>query len=187
MVFSLRQHDVRFSFLEGIGEMIKRLITFSYLLVLGILVLAAFMFGPKLLSGGPAGGPEIAEGTQIYVNSATGIAINGYDPVAYFTQSAHVEGSADFAADWAGASWHFSSAENRDLFLANPDDYAPQYGGYCAFALAQGAIATTVPEAWSIHNGKLYLNNSLGVRSLWQESPDTLIERADIHWPDVLQ
>ena len=75
------------------------------------------------------------------------LAVGGFDPVAYFTQSEAVAGSKDITAEWDGATWRFASAENRDTFLANPEAYAPQYGGYCAYAAAQGYVAPTVPQA----------------------------------------
>lgn len=123
---------------------------------------------------------------EVYANSSSGIAVNGADVVAYFTQSNLVYGVEDFSADWKGAKWLFASAENRDLFLGDPVKYAPQYGGYCAFALAHNAIATTVPEAWTVYEGKLYLNYSLGVRSQWQTDKDGFIAKADGYWPGVL-
>lgn len=142
------------------------------------LAFAALVFAPV---------NALAAKSEIYINSATGIAIGGIDPVAYFTQGRHVEGRAEFEVMWKGAPWYFASAENRELFLSAPEDYVPQYGGYCAFAMAQGAFATTVPEAWSIRKGKLYLNYSLGVRGLWLEQPDQLIELANENWPGVLE
>ncbi len=130
-------------------------------------------------------GIALASSNTVFVNSA-GVAINGTDPVAYFSEGKPVEGSADFATEWMGATWQFSSAENRDLFVAAPEEYAPQYGGYCAFAVSQGYTASTVPEAWTIENGKLYLNFSLGVRERWRRDMDDLIARADENWPGVL-
>ena len=124
---------------------------------------------------------------EIYSNSATGIAINGYDPVAYFTMKKPVEGSAEFSTKWKGATWHFSSAQNKAEFISTPRKFAPQYGGYCAFAVSYGSTATTVPEAWSVVEGKLYLNNSLGVRSRWNTDIPGYIKKADANWPGVLQ
>ncbi len=124
---------------------------------------------------------------KVYANSSTGIAINGYDPVAYFTKNKPVEGKVEFSALWNGAKWHFSSDANRQKFLAMPDKYAPQYGGYCAFAVSYGSTATTVPEAWSIVDGKLYLNNSLGVRSRWNKDRPGNIAKANKNWPNVLK
>ncbi len=131
--------------------------------------------------------PLHAAQPEIYSNSATGIAINGYDPVAYFTKNMPVEGGEDHSLLWKGATWHFSSTENMAVFKANPDKYAPQYGGYCAFAVSYGSTATTVPEAWSIVDNKLYLNNSLGVRTRWNTDQQGYIRKADKNWPGVLE
>ncbi len=132
--------------------------------------------------------PGLAFGQQLEIyTTSEGVAINGYDPVAYFLAGDSVAGSRDFSLDWRGAKWLFSSQENRDLFEAGPEDYAPQYGGYCAFAVAYGSTASTDPAAWSIHKGKLYLNFSLGVRERWRQDPDKFIELADANWPGVLE
>jgi len=120
------------------------------------------------------------------VFSDGGLAIRGTDPVAYFTQGAPVMGSADYALMWDGAIWHFASAANREAFEMNPMGYAPRYGGYCAFAMSRGYIAATVPEAWTIHEGQLYLNYSLSVRDRWSSDIPGNIAAADGHWPGVL-
>ncbi len=91
------------------------------------------------------------------------VAIKGYDAVAYFRQGAPVKGSPAFKQQWMGATWLFSSAEIRDLFAADPDKYAPRYGGYCAYAVSEGHTASIDPEAWKIVDGKLYLNYSKGI------------------------
>jgi len=85
-----------------------------------------------------------------------------------------------------GAIWRFSNPENMAAFEMNPRAYAPQYGGYCAYAMAQGAVATTVPEAWTIQDGKLFLNFSTGVRQLWKKDVPGYVAAADRHWPDAL-
>ena len=113
-------------------------------------------------------------------------AIEGYDPVAYFTQAKPVRGSDKYSLEWNGATFKFSSQEHLDLFKAAPEKYAPQYGGYCAFAVSYGSTATTVPEAWSIVDNKLYLNNSLGVRSRWKTDIPGYIKKANKNWPGVL-
>ena len=141
-------------------------------------VLMAGVIGASLFAAAPAGAAE----PEIYVNSATGEAINGYDPVAYFTEMKPVQGDHAYSFTYKGAPFHFASAENRDLFAADPEKYAPQYGGYCAYAMAQGAFATTVPEAWTVKEGKLYLNYSTGVRQLWRKDPDGFIAKADAAW-----
>lgn len=112
-------------------------------------------------------------------------AIRGYDAVAYFTESKPVKGSGDFVYTWNNADWYFSSQKNLDLFKANPVKYAPQYGGYCAYGLSRGYKASTVPEAWTIDNGKLYLNYSLSVRSDWDKNRQERIQKADTYWPQI--
>lgn len=148
-------------------------------LIIGLTALAIF--------SGAGTFAVVAAQPQIYSNSSTGIAINGYDPVAYFKQRKAVEGQAKFSTKWENATWHFSSEENKALFVNSPKKYAPQYGGYCAFAVSYGSTATTVPEAWSIVDNKLYLNNSLGVRSRWETDIPGFIKKANKNWPRVLK
>ncbi len=145
--------------------------------LMGGATLAGFAMMPSL---------AFAQKLEVYVTS-DGVAINGYDPVAYFLEEDNIEGLAEFFYEWRGAKWLFSSAQNRDLFEASPEDYAPQYGGYCAFAMAFGSMATSDPAAWSVRNGKLYLNFSLSVRERWRQDPDKYIEMADANWPEVLE
>ncbi|KIQ69042.1 YHS domain-containing (seleno)protein [Wenxinia marina] len=97
-----------------------------------------------------------------------------------------MRGSAAHRLMWRGAVWHFASAANLAAFEGDPVRFAPRYGGYCAFALARGALAPTVPDAFTIHEGRLYLNYSLGIRSLWQADLQGHIRAADGHWPQIL-
>ena len=120
------------------------------------------------------------------VFATNGVAIHGYDPVAYFTMSRPVEGDAATTSDHEGATFRFANAEHKALFDADPEKYAPKYGGYCAYAVSKGATARTVPEAWSIHDGRLYLNYSTGVRRTWLKDVPGNIQRADANWPGVL-
>lgn len=113
-------------------------------------------------------------------------AIRGYDPVAYFTVGEPIMGSDQFTTRWQGATYKFASAANLELFKAEPAAYAPQYGGYCAYAVAKGATAGTVPEAWTIIDGKLYLNYSLAVQQRWRKDVPGHIRMADRNWPAVL-
>ena len=113
-------------------------------------------------------------------------AIRGYDPVAYFTVGEPTRGSDRYTAEWQGATYHFASAENRDKFEADPEAYAPQYGGYCAYAVSYGSTASTVPEAWKIVDGKLYLNYSKSVQKRWEKDVPGFISKADSNWPGVL-
>lgn len=140
-----------------------------------------------LLSGLPALGlaRPVAAAPEVFAD--TGLAINGIDPVAYFTQSVAVPGLTDHVLMWRGATWAFSSAETMDAFEMNPDAYAPQFGGYCAFALAHGSLSPSIPEAWTIYAGRLYLNYSLPVRDEWQADIPGFLALADAQWPAILQ
>ena len=120
------------------------------------------------------------------VFATDGIAINGFDPVAYFTMSKPVKGDPAISSDWEGASMLFASAENKATFDADPEAFAPRYGGYCAYAVSKGATAPTDPEAWTVHENRLYLNFSTDVRSIWQQDIPGNIEKADANWPGVL-
>lgn len=114
-------------------------------------------------------------------------AIRGYDPVAYFVSGQPVKGSPLHTFDYNGATFHFASTENLSMFRADPQRYAPQYGGYCAFAVSKGATAPIDPRAWSIVGDKLYLNYSLDVRAMWRTDIPGHIEAADGNWPGVLR
>lgn len=115
-----------------------------------------------------------------------GLALSGYDAVAYFTESKAVKGSPQFEHQWSGARWRFASAAHRDAFAASPEQYAPQYGGYCAYAVSRNYTAPTDPEAWTVVEGKLYLNYDKTVRGLWKKELPEAIQRADRNWPGVL-
>lgn len=115
-----------------------------------------------------------------------GVAIKGYDPVAYFTEGKPVEGVKAHKLDWNGAEWRFANAANRAAFEAEPTKYAPQYGGYCAWAVSQGYTAGIDPAAWKIVEGKLYLNYNQDVQKKWQTDIPTRIKDADANWPKLL-
>jgi len=114
-----------------------------------------------------------------------GIAISGFDPVAYFVQSKPVQGSSQFAYSWMGAAWWFASPQDRDLFAANPEKYAPQFGGYCAWAVSNGYTADVDPEAWKIIDGKLYLNYSKSIQRKWEQDVVKRIDDANRNWPGL--
>jgi YHS domain-containing protein len=116
-----------------------------------------------------------------------GLAVDGYDVVAYFTDGKPVEGTKEFSHEWQGAKWRFASAAHRDAFAAEPEKYAPQYGGYCAWAVSQGYTADADPEAWTVVEGKLYLNYSAKVQATWSEDRAGNIAKADANWPAVLE
>ncbi|MEL6937978.1 MAG: YHS domain-containing (seleno)protein [Cyanobacteria bacterium J06598_1] len=126
-------------------------------------------------------------GADPTVYAESGVAIAGADPVAYFTDESFVEGSSDFTHEWKGVSWQFATAENRDLFAANPEEYAPQYGGYCAWAVGQNALAAIDPNAWSIVDGKLYLNANKRIQARWNKDIPGNIALAEANWPGLSQ
>ena len=112
-------------------------------------------------------------------------AIHGYDPVAYFKESKPVKGDRKYSLSWKSATWYFASQQNLDSFKADPGKYAPQYGGYCAYGLANGHKATTEPDAWLISDGKLYLNYDKDVQVKWKKKQTEYIQTADKIWPGI--
>jgi len=119
---------------------------------------------------------------QAEVFSKSGVAIRGYDAVAYFKEGKPVKGDEQFSFKWNDANWIFSSRENLDSFKLNPEKFAPQYGGYCAYGVSEDHKAPTDPEAWTIVNGKLYLNYSLKVKEMWNKNQSVRIEDANKNW-----
>jgi YHS domain-containing protein len=113
------------------------------------------------------------------------LALKGYDPVAYFTEKKPVPGKPEFIARHEGATYRFANAANRDAFAAAPEKYAPQYGGYCAFGMASGYKAPIEPDAWTVVDGKLYLNYNQSVRSRWSSDIPGFVAKADANWPTV--
>jgi YHS domain-containing protein len=122
----------------------------------------------------------------IFTPWTNNLAIRGYDPVAYFTENKAVEGSDNFEFEWEGATWRFSSQENLTKFKAEPESYAPQYGGYCAYAVAKNSTASVDPTQFSIVDGKLYLNYNKKIQQQWLNDQANFIEKADINWPSLL-
>lgn len=123
----------------------------------------------------------------VYTGLFSNKAIKGYDTVAYFTQGAAVEGDDEFSTEYLGATWLFSSQENLDLFVEDPEKYAPQYGGYCAYAVSQNKTASIKPELFTIEDGKLYLNYNRKINDQWLENKKQYITDADKNWPGLLE
>jgi YHS domain-containing protein len=117
--------------------------------------------------------------------NANDIAISGYDPVAYFTDGQATKGSAEYTATYKNAIYHFSDAENRDLFRADPTAYAPQFGGYCAFGVTMEKKFDVDPEAWRIVDNKLYLNLNKDVQQRWLTDISGFISNANDIWPEI--
>ena len=130
-----------------------------------------------------------AADAPIYSHSKKG-AVKGADVVAYYSLepgAKAVIGSDEFTHEWMGATWKFSSAKNRDLFAADPEAYAPQFGGYCAFAVSHNFTKPISPNKWAVVDGKLYLNlNGIAYRK-WNKDRGASIARGHANWPNVLK
>lgn len=112
-----------------------------------------------------------------------GVALEGYDPVAYFESNEPQRGRADLSYRWQGAEWRFANAERRAAFAADPVRYAPQYGSYCAYAVSRGTTAHGDPKVWAIVDGRLYLNNNSFAMLLWNQDRAGNINAANRNWP----
>jgi YHS domain-containing protein len=152
------------------------------------------MVGAPTRRGILAAGALIASATavsarspEIYTGILSSTAVGGYDPVAFFVAGKPVEGRKEFSFAWKGVTWRFANAENLEAFKAKPEAYAPQYGGYCAWAVSQGYTARGDPTAWSIVGGKLYLNYNADVKKTWEKEASGNIVKADGNWPKVLE
>jgi len=117
----------------------------------------------------------------------TGIAIRGYDSVAYFSDNKPVKGSEEFAFDWNGAKWLFVSKNNLEAFRSNPEKYAPQYGGYCAYGVAVDNLVSVEPDKFTIINDKLYLNYDADVQNTWRKDPEKYISEANKKFSGLLK
>ncbi|MGQ0543619.1 MAG: YHS domain-containing (seleno)protein [Blastocatellia bacterium] len=124
-------------------------------------------------------------GTTLSLNAdSSGNALRGYDAVAYFAVENAVKGDAKYAYAWNGAKWLFSNEENMKRFQQNPEAYAPQYGGYCSFAVSEGYTADGDPEAWKVVDGKLYLNYSPNVKEMWEKNEAERIDKGTKNWQE---
>ena len=146
------------------------------LVVFALLALPQFAVAPA-----PAAEPEIFTGL------VPGTAVGGYDAVAYHTQGMPVEGSTEFTYQWKGAEWRFASRENLEAFRADPEAYAPQFGGYCAYRVAKGYAVKGEPERWKIVEGKMNLNYDKRIQRSWEADIPGYIGEANSKWPKVLE
>ncbi|TNF19699.1 MAG: YHS domain protein [Rhodobacteraceae bacterium] len=140
--------------------------------------LAALAIAPLVPQRALARAPEIFQ--------TGGVAINGADPVAYFRKGGPDISDNAFKVSWRGAQWQFDSARAMTLFESNPESFAPRFGGYCAYAASKGYLAPTIPEAWTVHAGRLYLNASLRARELWLQDVPGNIAKGEANWPGIL-
>jgi hypothetical protein len=141
-----------------------------------ILALAAMAFSA------PAGSEAIA--ADSLETKLNGVAIQGYDPVAYFTEGRAIRGKSDYSFTWNDARWLFATAAHRDLFAADPERYAPKFRGYCAYGVSMGKQVAADPEEWTIVDGKLYLNYNRKTRDIWREDQTALIKKAEKNWAE---
>ena len=149
--------------------------------------LLAFLaiFAAAFASIAAAAAPAPAPAPAVYADAA-GLAVQGHDPVAFFTQGKPVKGSASYELEWSGAKWRFASARSLAAFKADPPRYAPQFGGYCAWAVSQHYLAPGDPGFWKIVDGKLYLNANARAKLLWEADQAQAIARGHANWPAVL-
>ena len=130
--------------------------------------------------------PAFAAEDEIYTSFFSSAGAGGYDVVAYFSDGKPVKGNDQYTMEYKDAEWNFASQENLDKFKQSPDMYAPQYGGYCAWAVANGSTASGDPLQWSVVNNKLYLNYDAEIQAMWASDRDNLIVMGDKNWPGVL-
>ncbi|MGE0851756.1 MAG: YHS domain-containing (seleno)protein [Hyphomicrobiaceae bacterium] len=152
----------------------------SGLALLGLAALAASTF---LHQGANA---QTQSKPPVFADFKSKLALDGYDAVAYFKTGKPERGNPAHKASWNGATWHFASAENKAAFEANPQAFAPQYGGYCAWAVSEGYTAKGDPHAWRIVDGKLYVNYNASVQKNWEKNIPGHIAKGEKNWPNVL-
>ncbi|HHL43943.1 MAG TPA: twin-arginine translocation pathway signal protein [Hellea balneolensis] len=126
-----------------------------------------------------------AKADEIYTSWRSNMAVGGYDVVS-FHQGNPIKGEHKISTMWKGAQWRFANQNNLETFLKDPEKYAPAYGGYCAWAIAQGKLAKGSPKYWSLRDGRLYLNFNKKIKQRWLEDTKGFIEKADKLWPSVL-
>jgi len=150
-------------------------------------LIAAFTTALTLAGPAHAAEPPINTLKNSFFGGRSDTAINGYDTVAYFTVGKPVKGQDTIATEWMGARWNFSSNANLELFKANPEKYAPQYGGYCAYGVTQGYLVKVEPEQFTVRDGKLYLNYDAEVQAKWSKDPAGYIRQADDKFQPLLK
>jgi len=146
-----------------------------------ILVLTAVLsFGAALIPMS-----SFAAEPAVYTSWRNNIGAGGYDVVSFFS-GVPADGKSEFTAEYMGADWKFSTQANLDLFQTNPEAFVPQYGGYCAWALAKGKLAKGDPKHWTIEDGKLYLNYNKRIKKRWEKDIRNFIVQGDENWPAIL-
>jgi len=129
---------------------------------------------------------SFAASKQLLNLDRSGVAIQGYDPVAFFIDQKPIKGSPQFQSDYNGAKYYFASAEHKTLFDKEPAKYEPQFGGYCAYGVSHGARAPIKIEAWQIVNGRLLMQYDLGVKNDFNKDQQSTLKKADQNWPGLV-
>ncbi len=150
--------------------------------ILTILRLAAALVGMLVLLPAAAAASLV---TSIVTDPLTGAAIEGYDPVSYFTEPDPLPGKPDFEFYWQGVPWYFASEANRDVFMRHPEVYAPQFGGHCLMSLSRGYLSDGKPRLYVVHGMKLYLFYSVANREAFLSSEAASLQSAEASWPEL--
>ena len=148
---------------------------------------AVLALGALTLSTAAFAAPPINTLKTGLLGGRTDTAISGYDTVAYFTIGKPVKGLDTLVHEWNGAKWKFSTQAHLDLFKANPEKYAPQYGGYCAYGVTRDSLVKVEPDQFTVRDGKLYLNYDAEVQAIWAKDPAGYIKTADAKFQALLQ
>jgi YHS domain-containing protein len=156
-----------------------------------ILLASAFALAGAPLGCASSGGvssPSAASGERMLVNrDSKGVAIQGYDPVAYFTEMKPVKGSPEFASSHGGAIYHFASARHKSMFDADPVRYTPQFGGYCGYAASINKVSPIDPNYWEVIDGRLVLQHNQKAWDLWHKDVPGNLAKADANWPGLVR
>lgn len=150
----------------------------------GGMIRLAYRISVLIVVLGIAGAMTLRGQTPGSINAANGVAIQGYDAVAYHEQQA-VKGTRAFTHAWRGVTWQFASAENRDQFAKSPERFMPEFGGFCAYGVSRGYAVDVDPQTFAVVDGKLYLNYSKRVQATWNQDRAAYIEKARANWPKV--
>ncbi|MDJ0510317.1 MAG: YHS domain-containing (seleno)protein [Crocosphaera sp.] len=172
---------------------LKKIDVLKNLMLISVVSLTGLTVGCQTITTNESSQENSSSTNQVKSENSTktiffeqqGVAIKGTDPVAYFVDGQAVKGNSEFSHQWAGTTWWFKSAEHRDLFVKEPEKYAPQYGGFCAWAVSNNYTAPIDPEAWKIVDGKLYLNYDANIQKRWNKNIPNNIVKADANWPKL--
>ena len=126
-------------------------------------------------------------GSPVNIAGASGIALNGYDPVGFFTEQRPVHGDPGITGTHQGATYLFASEKHRNAFEQNPDKYVPQYGGYCAYGASVGALFPVDIDTWQVRNGKLYLNLNPEILKAFNKDFEDNVRKAEENWPELMK